>query len=187
MPWISSPNATLSITRRCASRPKCWKTIETVFRRSARSSAWLAPVTSWPAIEIEPALGSISRINVRTRVDLPDPDNPITTNTSPGQTSNETSRTAATQPVLARSSARESSASGLPTTRSAFGPNTFQMPSARISGSRLRSMRAFSRRATVSALAVTVIPAHRPADDDRCRPATQGQSTARIACSKPTM
>ena len=33
MPWISSPNATLSITRRCASSPKCWKTIDDVWRR----------------------------------------------------------------------------------------------------------------------------------------------------------
>ena len=38
-PWISSPNATLSITRRWASRPKCWKTIDDVWRRIERSSA----------------------------------------------------------------------------------------------------------------------------------------------------
>ena len=59
----------------------------------------------------------------------------MTTNTSPGQTSNETSRTAATQPVFARSSARGSSASGVPMIRSAFGPKIFQTPVARISGS----------------------------------------------------
>ena len=39
-----------------------------------------------------------------------------------GRTSNETSRTATTQPVLARSSARGSSASGEPTTFLAFAP-----------------------------------------------------------------
>ena len=61
-----------------------------------------------------PALGSISRISVRTRVDLPEPDRPMTTNTSPGWMSIETSRTATTQPVFSRSSARESSASGVP-------------------------------------------------------------------------
>ena len=49
-PCTSSPKATLSITRRCASRPKCWKTIDTDVRRSSRSSARPAPVTSWPAI-----------------------------------------------------------------------------------------------------------------------------------------
>ena len=43
-----------------------------------------APVTSRPAIEISPAVGSISRISVRTSVDLPEPERPITTNTSPG-------------------------------------------------------------------------------------------------------
>ena len=119
-PWISSPKATFSTTRRCASSPKCWKIIETEWRRSSRSSAALAPVTSCPAIRIVPAVGSISRISVRTSVDLPEPERPITTNTSPGQTSSETSLTAATQPVLARSSERGSSASGVPTIRSAL-------------------------------------------------------------------
>ncbi len=59
---------------------------------------------------------------MRTSVDLPDPDSPITTKTSPFATSNETSRTAATHPVLASNSARESSASGDPTIWSALGP-----------------------------------------------------------------
>ena len=49
-PWISSPNATFSITVRWASSPKCWNTIETVWRRSSRSSAWSAPITSEPPI-----------------------------------------------------------------------------------------------------------------------------------------
>ena len=65
----------------------------------------------------------------------------MTTNTSPGQTSSETSRTAAMQPVFARSSLRERSASGLPTMRSARGPKTFQTFSALISGAPLRSTR----------------------------------------------
>ena len=47
----------------------------------------------------------------RTSVDLPEPDRPITTNTSPSGTSKLTSRTAATQPVRASSSARGRSAS----------------------------------------------------------------------------
>ena len=59
----------------------------------------------------------------------------MTTNTSPGQTSSETSLTAATQPVLARSSERGSSASGVPTMLSAFGPKIFQTPLARMMGS----------------------------------------------------
>ena len=93
------------------------------------------PVTSWSPILTVPAVGSISRISVRTSVDLPEPERPMTTKTSPGQTSMLTSRTAATQPVFSRSSARGRSASGVPMTLSAFGPNTFQTPSARSSGS----------------------------------------------------
>src|SRR3954469_688991 len=92
-------------------------------------------------VRIVPAVGSISRISVRTSVDFPEPERPMTTNTSPGQTEKETSRTAATQPVFVCSSPRGRSASGVPTTRSAWGPNTFQTPSTRISGSPLRSMR----------------------------------------------
>ena len=83
-PWISSPKATLSITRRWASRPKCWNTIETVWRRSSRSWPASASITSRPLIVILPAVGSISRISVRTSVDLPEPERPMTTNTSPG-------------------------------------------------------------------------------------------------------
>ena len=64
----------------------------------------LAAMTSVPTISIDPAVGSISRISVRTSVDLPDPDSPMTTNTLPGLTSSETSRTAATQPVFSRNS-----------------------------------------------------------------------------------
>ena len=64
----------------------------------------------------------------------------MTTKTSPGQTSKETSRTAATHPCFSRSSARERSASGVPTTRPACRPKIFQTPTARISGGLLRSM-----------------------------------------------
>ena len=69
----------------------------------------------------------------------PEPERPMTTKISPGQTSNETSRTAATQPCFARSSARGRSASGVPMTRSAWRPKIFQTPSARISGAPERS------------------------------------------------
>jgi hypothetical protein len=58
----------------------------------------------------------------------------MTTNTSPGYSSNDTSRTAATQPVFRRSSDLGRSASGVPMTLSAFRPKIFQMPSARMSG-----------------------------------------------------
>ena len=151
----SRPNATFSITRRCESRPKCWKTIATVPRRSVRSSSALAAVTSCPAIRTVPAVGSIRRTSVRTSVDLPDPESPITTKTSPGQTWKLTSRTAVMQPVCSRSSARDSSAAGVPMMRSACGPKTFQTPSTEIRGSRVRSTRSTAGTVT-AALSVAV-------------------------------
>ena len=76
----------------------------------------------------------MSRLKHRMSVDFPEPDRPITTNTPPSGTSKLTSRTAATQPVRASSSARGRSASGEPTTRSAFGPKTFHTPRHEIIG-----------------------------------------------------
>ena len=149
-PLTSRPNATFSMTRRCESRPKCWKTMATVPRRSARSSSALAPVTSRPAIVTFPAVGSIRRTRVRTSVDLPEPERPITTNTSPGQTSKLTSRTAVMHPVFSRSSERERSASGVPMILSAWGPKTFQTSSTVISGSRVRSTRSDTLGTTAS-------------------------------------
>ena len=58
-------------------------------------------------------------------MDLPEPERPITTNTSPGATSKDTSLTAATQPVLACSSLRDRSASGVPMILSALSPKIF--------------------------------------------------------------
>ena len=84
---------------------------------------------SCPPIVTLPWVGSISRVSSRTSVDLPEPESPITTNTSPGRTSNETSLTATTQPVLACSSLRDRSASGVPMILSALAPKIFQSPS----------------------------------------------------------
>ena len=111
-----------------------------VWRRSCRSPSCVAAHTSLPSISIWPAVGSISRMSVRTSVDLPEPERPMTTKISPGQTSKETSRTAATQPCFARSSERGRSASGVPITLSAWRPKIFQTPWARISGAPDRSL-----------------------------------------------
>ncbi len=114
-PRISRPNATLSITRRWASSPKCWKIIETECRRSSRSCCVDRGDDVLPSDLDRAGRSARSAGSASARASTcPDPERPITTNTSPGQTSNETSRTAATQPVLARSSERESSASGVP-------------------------------------------------------------------------
>ena len=69
-------------------------------------------VTSSPSMTTSPAVGSISRVRQRTSVDLPEPDRPITTKTSPGATSKDTSFTPTTQPVFSFRSARDRSASG---------------------------------------------------------------------------
>ena len=137
-PRTSSPNATLSITVRCGSRPKCWKTIATWLRRSSRSWFSSASVTFSPPMMMVPAVGSMSRVSSRTSVDLPDPESPITTKTSPGFTSKDTSFTAATQPVLACSSLRGRSASGVPMILSALGPKIFQSPVDRQGGVAVR-------------------------------------------------
>src|SRR3954464_11764812 len=67
--------------------------------RSLRNSA----ASSWfrfrPSISIVPLLGSMSRLSKRTSVDLPEPDKPMITNSSPSWTSKETSWTARVAPV----------------------------------------------------------------------------------------
>ena len=79
----SSPKATLSRRRRWGSSPKCWKTMLIFVRRSSRSRSGLAAVTSSPSISTLPAVGSIRRDRQRTSVDLPEPDRPMTTKSSP--------------------------------------------------------------------------------------------------------
>ncbi len=127
-PLISRLYAMLSITVRCGSSPKCWNTMEKRVRRSSRSRDGDAVRMSSPLTSTLPAVGSISRVRHRTSVDLPEPDRPMTTNTSPGATSKDTSRTAATQPVCVSRSLRLRSARAVPTTLSALGPKTFHRP-----------------------------------------------------------
>src|SRR6478735_534503 len=124
-PRSSSPNATLSTSVRWGRRPKCWNTIETLWRLTSSSCCRSAAVTSTPSITTVPHVGAIKRVRHRTSVDFPLPDRPMTTNTSPGATSRSISRMATTLPVLASSALRGRSASSDPTTRSGFGPYTF--------------------------------------------------------------
>ena len=113
------------MTLRCGSKPKCWKTMEKRVLRNSRRRLSSTFKMSSPSNFICPCVGSIRRVMHRTRVDLPEPERPITTNTSPGATSNETSRTAIVLPVFARKSVRESEASGEPITFSGLFPKTF--------------------------------------------------------------
>lgn len=117
--------------------------------------------TSSPSMESDPAVGSISRVMQRTRVDLPEPDRPMTTNTSPLRTSKVTSRTAAVQPVRSRSSAAGSEAYSESGTRTALrcGPKTFHSPSTEKTGEPVPG--------TAAPVEGAFTGSHRPAADQR--------------------
>ncbi len=74
-------------------------------RRSSTRSRTDMAVTSAPSSRTLPALGSMRRLIMRTRVDLPEPDSPITTNSSPCSIRRVTSRTPTAWPVDSSSSA----------------------------------------------------------------------------------
>lgn len=76
--------------------------------RTPRSSRSLSSVRSWPPKRTCPAVGSDRPLSMRSSVDLPDPDSPMTTKISPGSTVKDASMTAAVVPS-ARSSSRASS------------------------------------------------------------------------------
>ncbi len=94
-PWISRGYAALSSTVRWGRSAKCWKTIDTCLRRSARiclASAWARSV---PPSSTCPDVGFHSPLSMRMSVDLPEPERPMTTKISPCFTSNDASITAA--------------------------------------------------------------------------------------------
>ena len=78
---LIGPSVTFSRIVRCAKRLNDWKTMPT----SARSVASALPSfgSSLPSIAIVPRVIVSSRLIVRHSVDLPEPDGPITTTTSP--------------------------------------------------------------------------------------------------------
>ena len=78
--------------------------MEIFSERTLRSSLSLSEVRSWPSNRTVPAVGSSSPLSVRSRVDLPDPDRPMTTNIWPSSTSIDASITAAVVPSARRSS-----------------------------------------------------------------------------------
>ena len=87
----SSARATLSRTVRQGSRPNCWNTMETHSRRTLRRSfaeqvCTLADqlpsfTSTWPRTT------GFNPLTARSRVDLPDPDRPMSTRISPSATS----------------------------------------------------------------------------------------------------
>jgi hypothetical protein len=58
-----------------------------------RSSSSGIESVSWPSMSTRPALGSTSRLIMRSRVDLPAPDVPTTTAIAPSSTEKVTSST----------------------------------------------------------------------------------------------
>ena len=79
---LIGPRVTFSRIVLCANRLNDWNTMPT----SARSCASALPSSGsgWPSMVIVPDSIVSSRLIARHRVDLPDPDGPMTTTTSPG-------------------------------------------------------------------------------------------------------
>src|SRR5699024_9580584 len=79
-----------------------WNTIDTCLPRTCRRAEESAFEMSVPRTSTVPAVGAHSPLSVRIRVDLPEPDRPMTTKISPSSTSKLASMTAAI-PILVRS------------------------------------------------------------------------------------
>ncbi len=78
---LIGPSVTFSRMVLWAKRLNDWKTIPTSARSLARSlPSW---GSGWPSSEMVPSLIVSRRLIARQSVDLPDPDGPITTTTSP--------------------------------------------------------------------------------------------------------
>ena len=81
---------TFFLTDRCGNKLNCWNTIPRCVRTLLRSTP-LAQ-TSTPSTTIEPLVGCSRRLMQRSIVDLPEPEGPRTTTTSPLCTSRSISR-----------------------------------------------------------------------------------------------
>src|SRR5919202_4080780 len=102
--------------------------------RTVRSCASSSPRRSRPSTSTVPALGSMSRLSSRTRVDLPDPDRPMTTNSSPRSTSKPTSWTASVLPVRRWISSRPTPSPARRNASRSRAPKTLVSPVARSTG-----------------------------------------------------
>src|SRR5215212_3683687 len=86
---LIGPRVTLSSTVLWANRLNCWKTMPTSDRSRARARPSAGRGSPWRRM-VPSSIGS-RRLMVRHRVDLPEPEGPTTTTTSPGSTSRSTS------------------------------------------------------------------------------------------------
>ena len=78
-----------------------------------------------------PAVGSMRRLRQRTRVDLPDPDKPMTMKISPSSMSKPASETATTLPVSRSISSFDAPPPSMSSAAPGESPNTFDKRSAR--------------------------------------------------------
>src|SRR3954453_3156490 len=102
--------------------------------RTVRSCASSRDRRSRPSTSTVPALGSMSRLSSRTSVDLPDPDSPMTTNSSPRSTAKLTSCTASVAPVRRRTSSRPTPSAASWIASRSRPPKTLVRPETRSTG-----------------------------------------------------
>ncbi len=128
MPRSSRPRPTFSRTVRHGSSANCWNTIATRSQRMWRSvfgSQWATSTIFSPSrTRIWPRLILFSPFTPRSSVDLPEPDNPISTQISPASTSSEQSATPSTLPVLSSIVWRSEPSSSSFSARSGCAPKT---------------------------------------------------------------
>ena len=128
MPRSSRPNSTFWRTVRQGSNANCWNTVETVRMRNSRSTVGVHRVTSTraPACSTStlPRATLLSRLMARSTVDLPDPESPIRTQSSPRSTERLMPAAPNTQPVRANISSRAPPPSIILIAASILRPNT---------------------------------------------------------------
>src|SRR5688572_5814639 len=91
------PISTLVITDRRGTRLNCWNTMAH-WARHSRTLRPLSASTPTPSQSIVPDVASVSRLIMRSSVDLPAPERPMMPTIWPLGTSNETSSTATSEP-----------------------------------------------------------------------------------------
>ncbi|UWN51209.1 hypothetical protein ASALC70_03434 [Alcanivorax sp. ALC70] len=103
-------------------RAKDWNTMLISRRRTSISSLRLMLVMSRPSSSTEPAVTSMSRLSMRTMVDLPEPDSPMTTKISPSRMSKLASETPTVIPVFSKISSFPKPLRTISSARFGWGP-----------------------------------------------------------------
>src|SRR3569832_124757 len=98
----SNGNSTFSNTDKSSMRLKFWKMKPMLPRRISVKSASLALDTSVPPSRYCPLVGASNRATTFRRVDLPQPEGPMTATNSPSRTSREMASSAVVSPAPVR-------------------------------------------------------------------------------------